>query len=117
MDAKAVALVGLGGALGAVARFGVSQWARDGFPWHTLAVNLAGSFLLGLLFLDTGESDARSFAAVGFLGAFTTLSTFSVETLTLWRGGAIGAAVCNVLANGIGGPLTALLGWWVRTVR
>lgn len=114
---KDVALVALGGALGAVARFGVSSaLPRLLFPWHTLAVNLAGSFLLGLVFLDHGmEHPTRLWFAVGFLGAFTTLSTYSVETIDLWRTGRPGLAAINALANGIGGPLLALLGWRLST--
>jgi len=75
-------------------------------------VNLAGAFVLGALFLDHGmEHRARLLVAVGFLGAFTTLSTYSVETLELWREGHAGLAVANVAANGLGGPLMALAGW------
>ena len=108
-----VALVAVGGALGCLARFAVSSaWPRTGFPWHTLAVNLAGSFLLGALFLDHGmEHSARLAVAVGFLGGFTTLSTYSAETIDLWRHGQVGQAVGNALANGAGGPLLALAGW------
>lgn len=108
-----VALVAVGGALGCLARFAVSSaWPRTGFPWHTLAVNLAGSFVLGALFLDHGmEHPARLAIAVGFLGGFTTLSTYSAETIDLWRSSHAGQAAANVLANGLGGPLLALAGW------
>lgn len=110
---KDVALVALGGALGALARFAVSTaLPRLAFPWHTLAINLVGSFALGFLFLDHGmEHPWRLAVAVGFLGAFTTLSTYSVETIELWRSQRIGLAVANVAANGLGGPLTAVAGW------
>ncbi len=102
-----------GGALGALARFGVSTaLPRLDFPWHTLLVNLAGSFVLGFLFLDSGmEHPWRLAVAVGFLGAFTTLSTFSVETVDLWRSGHVPLAFANLAANGVGGPLFALGGW------
>jgi len=108
-----IALVAVGGALGCLARFAVSSaWPRTGFPWHTLAVNLAGSFALGALFLDHGmEHPARLAVAVGFLGGFTTLSTYSAETIDLWRSGSAGQATANVVANGLGGPLLALAGW------
>jgi fluoride exporter len=108
-----IALVAVGGALGCLARFAVSSaWPRTGFPWHTLAVNLAGSFALGALFLDHGmEHPARLAVAVGFLGGFTTLSTYSAETIDLWRSGHAAPATANVLANGLGGPLMALAGW------
>ncbi len=111
-------LVALGGALGAVARFAVSTWMpRMGFPWATLAVNLVGSFLLGFAFLDHGmDHGPRLLFAVGFLGAFTTLSTFSVETVELWHEGRVPLAFGNMLANGVGGPLMALAGWRLSTL-
>ncbi len=106
-------LVALGGALGAMSRFGVSTaLPRLVFPWHTLAVNLVGAFLLGYLFLDHGMGHTpRLLIAVGFLGAFTTLSTYSVETLELVQEGHARLAVANVGLNGLGGPLMAWLGW------
>ncbi len=115
MDWKGAALVALGGALGAFARFAVSTaMPRLVFPWHTLAVNLAGSFLIGLVFLDHGaESTTRLWFVVGFLGAFTTLSTYSAETVSLWREGRMGLALANAGSNVLGGPLLAWLGWRV----
>jgi fluoride exporter len=108
-----VALVAAGGALGCVARFGVSSMMpRLDFPWHTLAVNLVGAFVLGALFLDHGmEHPMRLAVAVGFLGGFTTLSTYSVETIDLWRSGHASLALANIAGNGLGGPLMALVGW------
>lgn len=113
MDWKGAALVALGGALGAVARFAVSSaMPRLVFPWHTLIVNLAGSFVLGAAFLDHGmEHGPRLFFAVGFLGAFTTLSTYSVETVDLWSAGHRSLALLNAGLNGVLGPLAALAGW------
>src|ERR1044072_6381162 len=112
MDWKGVALVAVGGALGAVARFGVSSaLPTKGFPWATLAVNLMGSLLIGYLLLESGmEHAARLFAVVGFLGGFTTLSTYSAEMVDLWRTGHVPVALANVLANGVGGPLCAFVG-------
>ena len=117
-DWKGLALVALGGALGCVARYGVSTaLPRLAFPWHTLAVNLLGAFALGALFLDHGlEHRARLLVAVGFLGGFTTLSTYSAETISLWREGHPGLAAANVAGNGLGGPLMALLGWRMATL-
>jgi CrcB protein len=113
VDWKGVVLVAAGGALGALLRFGVSSaLPRLDFPWHTLLVNLAGAFILGAVFLDHGmEHNMRLFVAVGFLGAFTTMSTFSVETIELWRENHVGLSVINMVANGVGGPLMALAGW------
>jgi CrcB protein len=113
MDARDLILVAVGGAVGALARFGVSTLLpRIDFPWHTLLVNLLGAFLLGFLFLGEGmEHGPRLLVAVGFFGAFTTLSTYSVETVELWREGSPGLAFANAAANGVGGPALAWAGW------
>jgi CrcB protein len=97
-----------GGALGALGRFwmsiGVYRLLGRDFPWGTLAVNVVGSFLMGLLFvlflerLATGP-EMRSAVLVGFLGAFTTFSTFSMETLSLIETGFLGKAVLNMGAS------------------
>ena len=113
---RGLLLVALGGALGAVLRFGVSTWLpRIAFPWATMVVNLVGSFVLGYLFLAHGmDHPLRLLVAVGFLGALTTLSTYSVETIELWREGRPAMAAVNVGLNGLGGPLMALLGSALR---
>lgn len=95
-----VLAVALGGALGAVARYGSGSWlyriAGPGFPWGTLAVNVLGSLLIGLTFRYVEASavapEVRAFVTVGFLGAFTTFSAYSLETITLLRAGAWGRA-------------------------
>jgi CrcB protein len=98
--------VALGGALGSVARYAVSlaaaRWLGATFPWGTLLVNVAGSFAIGLLAaLVTADGrpalgdGARAFVMIGILGGFTTFSSFSLETLTLARDGALGAAAAN----------------------
>jgi CrcB protein len=97
-----------GGAIGAVARFLVSTgvyrlMGRD-FPWGTLAVNLFGSFAMGLLFVLLLERsliapEVRAAILVGFLGSFTTFSTFSLETLTLVEQGEELRALLNVAAS------------------
>ena len=85
--------VAAGGALGAVARYGLSGWVQNlapaTFPWGTLFVNTVGSLLIGV-FLGISEltpvsSAGRLLFAVGFLGAFTTFSTYSLETVSLFR--------------------------------
>ena len=101
--------IAAGGALGAVARFGVVSGAdRLGlaFPWGTLLVNVAGSFVIGILLgalTDHARFDAvvRPFFVVGVLGAFTTFSAFSMETLLLLADArwlpAIGYVVASVV--------------------
>lgn len=97
-----------GGALGALGRFlvssGVYRLLGREFPWGTLAVNTLGSFLMGMLFVLFIErlaagSELRSAVLVGFLGAFTTFSTFSMETLALMEEGYLGRAFLNMLLS------------------
>ncbi|EIC23422.1 fluoride efflux transporter CrcB [Thiorhodovibrio frisius] len=97
--------IAAGGAFGAVARFAVSTGVyrllgRE-FPWGTLAVNVSGSLLMGALFVlflerSLVSAEWRSAILIGFLGAFTTFSTFSLETLTLVEQGEVLRALLNV---------------------
>ncbi|WP_456416589.1 fluoride efflux transporter CrcB [Thiolapillus sp.] len=101
MQALAIAA---GGALGALMRYWVSTatyaWLGRGFPWGTLAVNVLGSFLMGVLYilllerLSSGP-EMRAFLLIGFLGAFTTFSAFSMETLNLLEDAQFGKALLN----------------------
>lgn len=98
----------LGGALGAVMRYLVANWiyaylGRD-FPYGTLSVNIIGSFLMGLLTILIMQKSAIDPAVklaimVGFLGAFTTFSTFSIDTLNLLEKGAIALATLNIFIS------------------
>ena len=108
-------LVALGGALGASLRFAVYQfmfqWLGKGFPFGTLAVNVTGSFLLGVVYslFENGQIDMlpwRALIAVGFLGAFTTFSTFSLDSLLLIQQGDAMKGLLNILLN-LGCCLTA----------
>lgn len=100
-------LVAGGGALGSMARYGISEWTRsrfgERFPWGTFAVNVSGSLLLGLILglALTGKTsrEARAFLGAGFMGAFTTFSTFSLETWALFESGKLAAAALNVIGN------------------
>jgi CrcB protein len=107
-----VIAVALGGACGAVVRFlmssGLYHWLGRGFPYGTLAVNVVGSFLIGLLteafFLQrvTLTFDYRAAILVGFIGAFTTFSTFSLETLYLIEQGSLNKAALNIAISVLG---------------
>lgn len=109
----------LAGAAGTGARFLVSGAATRiggaGFPFGTLAVNLLGCLVVGVLMEAALESALvpralRTALAVGFLGAFTTFSTFGYETFRLLEGGRWGAAITNVLANLVVGLLAVGVG-------
>ena len=99
---KLILAIAAGGALGAVGRHYVSasvmRLVGAGFPWGTLTVNILGSFLMGVLIelmaqrLNIGL-EMRAFLTVGFLGAFTTFSTFSLDFATLFERGAGMAAL------------------------
>ena len=100
--------IALGGAVGALARYGVSAALAAAFgarfPLGTLAVNVAGSFVMGWLFALFAERmhvapEIRLLLMTGLLGAFTTFSTFSVETLALLQTGRWLAGVANVLLS------------------
>ena len=90
-----LAYVALGGALGALARYGISGWVYDrmgeNFPWGTLVVNLVGCLALGLVIrwlqVAAVAPEVRPFLTIGLLGAFTTFSTFSFETVALLQEG------------------------------
>ncbi len=97
-------IVMIGGAIGTLARYVVStvMLSRD-LPWGTIAINISGSFLIGLigtLTLSTGKyplpESARLFLMVGFCGGYTTFSAFSLQTLDLLRAGSPGRAAVNI---------------------
>jgi CrcB protein len=98
-------LIGLGGFAGAISRYVVDGFVSDrtggSFPWGTLAVNATGSFVLGLLFAMTTErailpADVRGPVMIGFIGAYTTFSTYMLESWGLIETGSYGAAMANL---------------------
>lgn len=91
---QTLALVALGGALGCVLRYlavvGAARAFGTGFPWGTLAVNVAGSFVMGLLFIYLTAKGLTRFSPLllaGVLGGFTTFSAYSLDALILWERG------------------------------
>lgn len=109
--------VAVGGAAGAVMRWlmaaGIQRLAGGAFPWGTFAVNALGSFLLGFLFVwlierSTASELVRLALTVGFLGAFTTFSTYSLESVRLLQEGAFSLAFGNVFGQVI---VCLLLTW------
>lgn len=113
-------LVAAGGAAGAVARYLVGGFVAErcgtSFPLGTLAVNVTGSFFLGFLVALTTDRfvspGLRTTLGVGFLGAYTTFSTFEYETLQLLVSGSVGRAALNIGVS----LSTGLLAVWLGTV-
>ena len=114
---KQLILVGLGGALGSLSRYGVglalASWAGMSFPFGTLLVNVLGCFLIGLA-LGAGwtpDQPLRLLLVTGFLGGFTTFSAFGGETIELFRAAAPARALLNIAANVVLGLLATWLGF------
>lgn len=107
--------VAVGGALGALARYGVaSAIGGRSFPWATLAINVAGSFALGVVLAGAAgrwPAAVSFFVTVGFLGAFTTFSTFSFEATELLREGRAATAGTYVAASVVLGLLASVAGY------
>lgn len=121
---KQILVIFLGGGFGALSRFGLSkvlaEHAGTLFPVGTFTINVFGSFVMGFLFGFFDRmlvpSDLRAFLTIGFLGAFTTFSTYALESVRLMQGGQWRMALINIaLTNGAG--LAALLfGFFISTV-
>lgn len=114
---KALVFIAVGGAIGAVLRYGASMGVYSlmgrSFPYGTLFVNVAGSLLIGVLSVVMLERfdiapEWRAAVLVGVLGSFTTFSTFSIETLTLLEQGDIVRAATNIVLS----VLICLLAVW-----
>ncbi|MFN3766235.1 MAG: fluoride efflux transporter CrcB [Aliihoeflea sp.] len=106
VDTMALALVAAGGAAGGVARFTVTSLVArrlsPDFPWGTLLVNLTGAFLIGLVaghFSPSPDLRIWQLAVIGFLGSYTTVSSFSLQTLSLVHAGRPGRAAANVVLS------------------
>ncbi|MCC0080694.1 MAG: fluoride efflux transporter CrcB [Rhodobacter sp.] len=119
-----LAQVALGGAIGASGRYLTGMAAirlmGPGFPWGTLAVNVLGSFAMGVVVVALGHLSANRFAPLlmtGILGGFTTFSAFSLDAMTIWERGQQGLAMGYVAASVIL-SLVAIAGgiWMTRSI-
>ena len=123
LDPRVAVAVALGGALGALARRGLSvEWPADGrsWPWATFAANLIGTAILGLLLASVAHLPPRAvllrpFVGAGFCGALTTFSTLQVELIRLGQHGHVGLAAAYLAGSLGGGLLLAAIGWHALT--
>ncbi len=119
-------IVMLGGSLGAASRFGIGLltdkvWGTR-FPWGTLTVNLVGCFFIGFVFALADRArlltpDMRLLVITGYLGALTTFSSFSLETVNAARAGMHLQPVMNILVNNLGGLVCTILGLWLGSLK
>ena len=122
--------IGLGGFLGANARYMITLWAAGrwgtSFPYGTLIANVAGCFLIGFFITLATEwlnipTEVRLFVAVGFLGGFTTFSSFGFETVSLVEQSRWWAAALNLFANVVLGLTGVIIGIylarWLQTIN
>ena len=113
-----IILISIGGAVGALSRYTlanlISKKFQSNFPLGTLGVNLLGCFIIGIAWQFSEHfsiaKNIRLFFFVGLLGAFTTFSTFGLESLNLFKDGQVKPAVLNILLNNILGIILVLLG-------
>jgi CrcB protein len=115
-------IVFLGGGIGAALRHGVNIGAArllgTTFPWGTFAVNVTGSFLMGLLagyfaFKGGGAQHWRLFLATGIMGGYTTFSSFSLDAMLLWERNAVALAAAYVLASVALAIVALFFGLWL----
>ncbi len=114
-----VVWVALAGAAGALARFGVhaavQSRATSRFPYGTVVVNITGSFVLGLIVgfvtYQGMDADVRTIAGTGFLGAYTTFSSYAYDTWGLFHGGAQRGAILNAAGSIALGLVAATVGF------
>ncbi len=113
-----ILFIAVGGSVGALTRFWLSKYISQNvkviFPWGTLIINLTGSFLIGFFFAlfdkAVSPSQWRSLITIGFLGAYTTFSTYSLETLNLLKAGEFKLGLLNILASNLLGIILVFLG-------
>ena len=112
-------VISLGGILGANARYVLGTWIAQrygtSFPYGTLVINISGSFVIGLFLTLISERfvlhpNWRLFFVVGFLGAYTTFSTFSYESVVLLQNGSWRLGLVNMLGSVVLGPIAVVMG-------
>lgn len=110
-------LVGLGGATGSMLRYAATLLINSKyFPYATLAVNVIGCFVIGLVFAisikdETFLNNWKLFLATGICGGFTTFSAFSVENMALLQSGKVGLALIYILLSAVVGIMATFLGY------
>lgn len=114
-----ILFIALGGAIGALMRYGISgwvqQWTKSPFPWGTMVVNIIGCFIIGicgaLLAGSHLRAEYRPFILIGVLGSFTTFSTFGYETFLLINEEQFTKAGLNILLNNLVGLAAVWIGY------
>lgn len=119
-------LIMCGGGFGAVSRYLIgllaARWWGANFPWGTLTANLIGCFLIGLIFALADRArfltpDVRLFLITGYMGALTTFSSFSLETVNAGRAGLALLPMVNIAVNNAGGLMMTLFGMWIGNLK
>lgn len=113
-----VAALSIGGVLGVNSRYWlglwISRWATPRFPWATFVINVSGSFAIGFLTVVLGRwlphPTLRLLVVTGFLGGYTTFSTFAHESTTLWERGEVGMSLVYMVGSVSAGFMAAALG-------
>ena len=113
-------LIALGGGIGSILRFlisaGIHNWFSKVFFWGTISVNIIGSFIIGIAWAffeqHIEQENLRFFIMIGLLGGFTTFSSFSLESLTLFKNGDFKLAISYILISNIGGLSAVALSYF-----
>ena len=121
MDVRPLLLVAAGGAIGAILRHQITLSLPMESHWATMGINLLGALLLGILAggLHNGgiiSDDMLLFLGTGLLGAFTTMSTFSLDLATLFDAERFGIIGIHLVATGVLGPTLAFVGWRLTSI-
>jgi CrcB protein len=105
--------IAVGGVLGTLARYGLYCWVYS--HWTTWGINLVACSLIGCLYglSESINTPTIAWLSIGFLGAFSTFSTFSKDSLVLIHAGAYGTALLYMMGNVFGGILATALGYWI----